>query len=158
VRCLIGVSTPQPAPSYPASASTDMVLAYVHKVARTSSRAAVRSWVEPGETSETHNGIPFGAVSAWMLPPKLRVFPLNQESISLPFTEVFVSDRRSVEMIVPSRIRCGTPSWAARSSASCNSGACSESRRNASSMYRYAVARERPKPAPSRSISTRSRK
>jgi hypothetical protein len=79
--------------------------------------------VEPGSTSETQSGTPFGAVSAWMTPPKWRFLPLYQASISLPFLEIFVSASRSVEMTVPSRIKCGNPRSRARSSASCNSGA-----------------------------------
>ncbi len=42
---------------------------------RTSSRAAVRSWVEPGRTSETHRGKPPGSQMTCTLPPKAWCLP-----------------------------------------------------------------------------------
>ena len=38
-------------------------------------RAAVMSWTEPGSASETHNGKPSGASTAWMLPPWACALP-----------------------------------------------------------------------------------
>src|SRR5260370_4377983 len=49
---------------------------------RTSSRAAVRSWVLPGSTSETHSGIPRGAASACTFPAGSCAFPEYHLSIS----------------------------------------------------------------------------
>ena len=52
--------------------------------------------MELGSTLESHNGIPFGAITAWMLPTKLCVLPLYQPSISLPFAETFVAEAARV--------------------------------------------------------------
>jgi hypothetical protein len=51
------------------------------------------------------------------------VLPEYQASISLPFTLVTCSDRRSVANSFPSRSTKGAPSSRARSRASCRSGA-----------------------------------
>src|SRR6266581_7307524 len=51
---------------------------------RTSSRAAVRSWVLPGSTSETHSGTPRGAARACTFPACSWALPEYHLSISLP--------------------------------------------------------------------------
>ena len=60
--------------------------------------------------------VPSGAVNALMLPPKRQASPLNQEPISSPLMEAFVSDRRSAETTAPFTIKCDIPFPAARSS------------------------------------------
>jgi hypothetical protein len=35
----------------------------------TAARAAVRSWVDPGRTTDTHSGKPLGSLSTWTDPP-----------------------------------------------------------------------------------------
>ena len=71
----------------------------------TSSGAAVRSWVLPGSTPETHSGTPPGAASACTFPAGSCALPEYHLSISFPFLLVFLSAHRSEEISVPSRMK-----------------------------------------------------
>ena len=42
-------------------------------------RAAMRSWVDPGSTGETHTGNPEWSVMTWTLPPKALCLPEYHE-------------------------------------------------------------------------------
>ena len=71
----------------------------------TSSRAAVRSWVLPGSTSEPHSGTPPRGGQGLRVPAGSWAWPECHLAISLPFLLVFLSAQRSEEIGVPSRMR-----------------------------------------------------
>ena len=102
---------------------------------RTSSRAAVTSWVLPGSTSQTHSGMPQGAASAWTMPACWCAFPEYQASISLPFRLVFCrapvgGDQRAVQDQVRKSLLNGPVQGFA------SAGAFAASTLMASSLYR----------------------
>ena len=108
------------------------------------------SWVLPGRAAETHSGMPEGPVRAWTRPAWWCAFPEYHLSISVPFLLVFLSEQRSEAMRVPSRIRYGSPCSATFSRVSCRVGASALRTSTPSSLYRWAVACEIPKPWPRR--------
>jgi hypothetical protein len=77
------------------------------------------SCTEPGSACETHSGNPLGAITAWMLPPRVWALPEYHRSMTSPFTLTTGSLRRSHGMTLPSRITCENPWPLARSAVGC---------------------------------------
>src|SRR5260370_3432291 len=80
---------------------------------RTSSRAAVRSWVLPGSTSETHSGTPPGAASACTFPAGSCALPEYHLSISFPFLLVTVRISHQTRAWFKGPWRLGERAWSA---------------------------------------------